>query len=306
MRGCVRSVSFRIPAHKVGGAARWLRAETGLTRAQIARHLGISDLALSDHLNVKGFSENPVSSGWVSRDHLEYILSDPDSLDVADFDSPLVRLGTAGRSGPDFLITYVDVARVFYLQYNRNAWNSTWIGRYYPDTVSFSAESLKKVAERRRVQGSVFSIRELPCLLMSGSRSSLIVLSVLNQHRPFNNDALSGPTFAHNLMAKFSHGEASPILCMEAPCRLRSKDEGSTDALILMQSRATGTKSSLGWSISRTPFSAYDAYIEAREKISSALELSSDLWATIKAHAPNDASPTERVKRAGGIFSALL
>lgn len=55
---------------------------------------------------------------------------------------------------------------VFYLGFGRNAWQSTWINRYYPHSISFDPAELKQFAELRRVQGSVFHIKSIPLLIL--------------------------------------------------------------------------------------------------------------------------------------------
>lgn len=69
----------------------------------------------------------------------------------------------------------VTVARILYVRDGRNAWHSTWVQRYYPS--SFHDEWAKAVefAESQRVQGSVFSIRQLPVLRFQTAMGSLLV-----------------------------------------------------------------------------------------------------------------------------------
>ena len=78
---------------------------------------------------------------------------------------------------------------VFYLGYNRNAWHSTWISRYYPNSVSGSMEDLKATAETRRVPGSVFKIQALPLLLMRFRRKA-ICLCPINELSGYEYDQL--------------------------------------------------------------------------------------------------------------------
>ena len=58
------------------------------------------------------------------------------------------------------------LTQVYYLGYGRNAWHSTWINRYSPNSVSFDVLELKALAEKRRVQGSVAKILSLPMLVV--------------------------------------------------------------------------------------------------------------------------------------------
>jgi hypothetical protein len=59
----------------------------------------------------------------------------------------------------DILPQDLVMSNTWYLGYGRNAWHSTWINRYYPKCISFSIETLKKEAEKRRTQGTVFRIQ---------------------------------------------------------------------------------------------------------------------------------------------------
>ncbi|MCI0563342.1 MAG: hypothetical protein MN733_33110 [Nitrososphaera sp.] len=69
---------------------------------------------------------------------------------------------TGGYPPLDFTET-----QVFYLGYGRNAWNSNWTNKYYPNSISFRIDELKELAEKRRVQGSVFTIEAIPMLVLS-------------------------------------------------------------------------------------------------------------------------------------------
>ena len=70
------------------------------------------------------------------------------------------------------------VTQTYYLGYGRNAWNSTWINRYYPNSVSFDVEELKTRAEDRRVQGSEFKIESVPLLVLDYEKTSFGLLPI--------------------------------------------------------------------------------------------------------------------------------
>jgi hypothetical protein len=78
-----------------------------------------------------------------------------------------------GRLPIQYTFTYM-----YYLGYGRNAWHSTWINRYYPDSVSFDEQSLKDQAERLRVQGNVFKIEAVPALVLGFTSNSFALISI--------------------------------------------------------------------------------------------------------------------------------
>ncbi len=69
-------------------------------------------------------------------------------------------------------------AKVYYLGYGRNAWNSTWINRYDRGRISFVDAELKRAAEERRVQGSVFKIEPLPLFVMRTARGTFGICEI--------------------------------------------------------------------------------------------------------------------------------
>lgn len=58
----------------------------------------------------------------------------------------------------------VAATKIFYCFYGRNAWHSTWVQKYSTDCMYLTAESAQAHAERKRVQGSVFYVTELPAI----------------------------------------------------------------------------------------------------------------------------------------------
>lgn len=69
-------------------------------------------------------------------------------------------------------------AKLFYVLRGRNAWHSTWVTHYREDSISPDLISAKSVAERWRQQGSVFTIRELPCIVAQGDVGSLAITQI--------------------------------------------------------------------------------------------------------------------------------
>lgn len=72
----------------------------------------------------------------------------------------------------------VRAVKIYYCFYGRNAWHSTWVQKYYKDCMHSNLESAKRFAERNRVQGSVFYIKELPALLFDGGNYPVLVTQI--------------------------------------------------------------------------------------------------------------------------------
>lgn len=72
----------------------------------------------------------------------------------------------------------IEFRNILYLAYGRNAWQSTWINRYYPGSISVSKSSLQELAEKRRVQGSVFRIEARPSLLIKFKTRNLVLVGL--------------------------------------------------------------------------------------------------------------------------------
>lgn len=81
------------------------------------------------------------------------------------------------------LINSVEKITIYYYIYGRNAWHSTWIQRYTPMCMHTTFESAKNQAENDRKNGSVFTIRQLPALLIKSDAFDFIVTQI-NESNP--------------------------------------------------------------------------------------------------------------------------
>jgi len=70
--------------------------------------------------------------------------------------------------------------KVYFLIYGRNAWNTTWIQKYSTGCMHSSLSAAKLAAEKKRVQGSVFSIEELPAIQFINPERSIIITEINN------------------------------------------------------------------------------------------------------------------------------
>lgn len=76
--------------------------------------------------------------------------------------------------------------KLHYLIYGRNAWNTTWVTKYSPGCMNPTFDSAKAEAEKKRVQGSVFYIREVPALQFI-SKKLCIFITEINTDSPLKN-----------------------------------------------------------------------------------------------------------------------
>ena len=89
----------------------------------------------------------------------------------------------------DYWPTRKGLSTVFVLTQQRNAWHSTWISQYTADSFSFSPESLYGVAERKRTQGSQFSISSAPLMFLTNG-STIIGAFPINERSKTGYDRL--------------------------------------------------------------------------------------------------------------------
>lgn len=73
--------------------------------------------------------------------------------------------------------------KIHYLLRGRNAWHSTWVQHYYPGCMATSNHDVESDAEKRRENGSVWSITELPALAVASDAGTLVITQ-LNQRTP--------------------------------------------------------------------------------------------------------------------------
>jgi hypothetical protein len=62
--------------------------------------------------------------------------------------------------------------------YGRNAWNTTWVTKYFPGCMNPRFGDAKRTAEKKRVQGSVFYIRQIPALQFINKKLSVIITEI--------------------------------------------------------------------------------------------------------------------------------
>lgn len=83
------------------------------------------------------------------------------------------------------LLLSVEPGVVVLLIRERNAWNSTWVKHFLKNATMYTdVDSAKAGAERQRQRGNVFSIREMPAVLLRGERS-VVALTDAHPDNPF-------------------------------------------------------------------------------------------------------------------------
>ena len=78
----------------------------------------------------------------------------------------------------------VTPAVLYYVFVGRNAWHSTWVTQYSVGCMHLNVQSAKNHAETRRVQGSVFNIRQIPAIVLWGTGGPVFITQI-NSKAPF-------------------------------------------------------------------------------------------------------------------------
>ncbi len=74
---------------------------------------------------------------------------------------------------------------IYQVIYGRNAWHSTWVEIYDEENFQLELVAAKESVEARRVQGSKWTIAELPALAFIGENRTLVVAEI-NTDRPLS------------------------------------------------------------------------------------------------------------------------
>lgn len=77
-------------------------------------------------------------------------------------------------------ITRAESGTIYYLIEGRNAWHSTWVQTYGKNCMHTDLKTAKKFAEKNRINGSVFTIQELPCLVLRTSLKTVVITEINN------------------------------------------------------------------------------------------------------------------------------
>jgi hypothetical protein len=236
------------------GVAAWLIANTGLTFVQIADYTRLPKLHVQaiadDTLSPRPMLIDPVKSGWTSRRDIEWAEDDesrPLPRSAVLCDSRLEPVSS--RAVIDEAVQDVFVSRVAYLFYGRNAWHSTWIQRYYTSkSIGFTTSEVIAVAETNRVQGSVFNIEEIPCLVLRCA-SQTIYLVEINSGGWLTRglDVFDGPAFTQRILAHYERVPPNHVIALVVPEAIAPVPAKLTRRFQRMTSYPRGNGQPLGW-----------------------------------------------------------
>lgn len=74
---------------------------------------------------------------------------------------------------------------IYYVHTGRNAWHSTWVTQYTKSCMHTTLKSAKEYAEKKRTRGTVFYIKQLPCLVFRSQKICILVTEI-NSKNPLS------------------------------------------------------------------------------------------------------------------------
>lgn len=84
--------------------------------------------------------------------------------------------------GANDVVEMVETGILYFVFNGRNAWHSTWIQKYTVGCMHTNFQSAKDFVERKRVQGSVFYIKQLPCLIFKSKNKKIYITEINNKN----------------------------------------------------------------------------------------------------------------------------
>jgi len=144
---------------------------------------------------------------------------------------------------------WVRSVKLYYLHDGRNAWWSIWVQRYKDECVFTSMYTAKNTAERRRVQGSVFYILEMPGLLFEGPGFDMCVTEINTEHiLDIEHDAMRWPDIG-SVFDFFEPRRPNSILRLHCNSgeRADAEDCAETDIFRTYRSSSEGVSYLLSW-----------------------------------------------------------
>jgi hypothetical protein len=110
----------------------------------------------------------------------------------------------------------ISTTLLYYVFTGRNAWHSTWITRYSEGCMHASLELAKKYAEKRRTQGTVFHIKELPSII-ARSKNGCLIVTQINSSNPLSNYSPNATSVNTKPGTKKIDGALNNYICKKAP-----------------------------------------------------------------------------------------
>ncbi|QNI04392.1 hypothetical protein HXW73_16405 [Halomonas sp. SH5A2] len=89
------------------------------------------------------------------------------------------------RHSGQAVIKSVSVGKIYHVREGRNAWHSTWVIQYEPNSFFSSLAAAKEYAESLRKSGSVLNVLELPCVIVR-SDNKVVFITEVNVDNPLS------------------------------------------------------------------------------------------------------------------------
>ena len=172
--------------------ADWLVQNTLLTVEQIAKITNLDIFTVKDIFNdvIKLRHEplNPIDNGLITSEEIDFFQH-----------GKKLEIDYKFSNAKDIMLRYINfdtleqrkifsakLIKIYYLSEGRNAWWSTWCTTFEKNgSFHTSLISAKRHAESRRVQGTVFTIEEIPAICLYTTDGLIVIASINSQHIPF-------------------------------------------------------------------------------------------------------------------------
>ena len=132
-------------------------------------------------------------------------------------------------------VARISSCKLWYVYDGRNAWHSTWVQRYGEGCMHTSRSTAEEYSERKRVNGSVFYLQEMPALQFDAEAGTLFVTQfnvrdALRDFYPFRRQPMAsdedGSSGGKPLITNLQVGET---LRMVAACFESTSDHWSAE-----------------------------------------------------------------------------
>lgn len=165
-----------------------------------------------------------------------------------------------------YIVRSVVAVKIYYVWTGRNAWWSTWSTRYSNGCMHLSLKSAKEYCEKRRTQGTVFYIDQLPSVAFIAT-DRILVLSEINTEKflqrlqieklreliniiPVSTMTLNQIAFSFNpnsLLWSKNYPKNNSCILSFANCSDGFEETQSNEQLISYKSSSSGPNYYLSW-----------------------------------------------------------
>jgi hypothetical protein len=130
-----------------------------------------------------------------------------------NWDIQLIEKGQHSALEQD-TVQSVSSCKLYYAISGRNAWHSTWIQRYSNGCMHNCMRSAKDYCEKRRVQGTVFVIKELPALAIQTTKNGIILVTEINTISPLSRYSIDAVREDTATSSRRIEGYADSYVCV--------------------------------------------------------------------------------------------